>query len=123
MSKSTDRQERFSNAIIGLVVIIIGIFITYILFNSTPRGTGGSILDWLIFIGPMLFLMGIVMLVRGLVWEAPAFSGRTVLYTGLLMLLVGGFPWLIFHFLLEAVGEKALEYLGHFFSSSLVSQD
>jgi len=106
MSKSTDRQERLSNAVIGLIVICIGFGIVYWFFSRIPHNVRPSLWEWLIIFGPMLIIMGIVMLMRGLLWGQSAFSGRTVLYGGLVMLLIGGFPWIYTPLLIkDHVGE------------------
>jgi hypothetical protein len=58
-----------------------------------PPGRG-SISSLAVFaVTPVLTLYGLVASARGLLFDTPLFSKRTIIYTALLMLLVGVFPW------------------------------
>ncbi len=93
MALSLERKTRLVNAIIGLILIISGVLLIYYVFFRTSIDDVSLIFTRLSYLSPMLCIMGIVIFIRGIFWGAPAFSGRTVLYTGLLMLLLGVFPW------------------------------
>ena len=79
----------------GIVLMLIGIAAIMIPFGAnTNYRSSWSLLDLLLLFGPTLFFMGISMTILSFFPGARVFSPRTILLTGLLMLVVGIFPWI-----------------------------
>lgn len=70
------------------------LIVTALSWDAGKRpGSSRAPLEWLFFFAPMMILAGAVVLVRGLIWGAKAFTRRTVLVVGIVALAIGGFPW------------------------------
>ena len=74
--------------ITGGVLVVHGLLCALPLLR--PEGRGGG---WPVFLSPALLILGVVALVRGLIGAQGALSGRSILATGVAMLVVGAFPW------------------------------
>ncbi len=88
--------SRLEPLIIGTILILVGAFIFWWedrivkMGGNSPRLPG---FGWITILVPGMIVSGIVIIVRGLVWKASAFSSRTVFLCGLFMLIPGAFPW------------------------------
>ena len=105
------RQRRIA-AIIGLVLIGLGILIVFSRFHGIEQATGRPRGDWLLLGVPAMIICGAVMLVRGLIWGSPPFSWTTLLITGLIMLVVGGAPWVYTPLIIRDRGMEGSGMLG-----------
>ena len=107
------KRNRWPNVVVGLILIGVGVWFVYQIFyrgimsiTSDPKS--------LVFIsGPTLLFFGSIILIRGIVFAKKAFSGRTVLYSGLLMFIVGIYPDVYLPLLLGGK-EEAVQQLGLF---------
>jgi hypothetical protein len=92
------RRFRASSVIFGLILIAIAIGIfwygNYAGSNAKGARGGFGLFDWLVIFIPLMFMSGIVITIRGMIWGAKIWSGRNILITGLIMLVIGAFPWL-----------------------------
>ena len=86
-------RERLRPAAFGLAAMIVAGAILAVALRPLGPNARGTGLGWLSLMAPALFVVGFVVFVRGLVSGAPIVSRRTVLVSGLLMLVTGGFPW------------------------------
>ncbi len=73
-------------------MVISGVVLALALRSLVP-GHPGSRLVLLGWSAPAAFIVGVVVFVRGLAWSAAVISVQNILFSGLLMLVVGGFPW------------------------------
>ena len=105
------RQRRIA-AIIGLVLIGLGIIIAFSLLHGVEQATARPRGDWLLLGVPAMIVCGAVILVRGLIWGSPSFSWATFLIAGLSMLVVGGAPWLYTPLLIRDRGLEGSGMLG-----------
>jgi len=96
MNNRTD-ESRIEPLVVGMILIILGALIFWWEDRSAPTGvarTHSSDSGLLIILVPGMIVSGVVILVRGLVWKATAFSSRTVFLCGLFMIILGAFPWI-----------------------------
>jgi hypothetical protein len=70
------------------ILLALGLLCGFPLLH--PESSGGG---WSVLFAPTLIILGTVALVRGLIGAGSALSGRSLLWTGLAMLLGGACPW------------------------------
>ena len=109
-----DDDKSRSNAVVGLVVLIIGGGLLWHFLAPGANPNPNMLLSLLSLGGPALTVIGGVMLVRGFFWGEPAVSGRTILYSGLIMLLFGAFPWIYTPMIIDDNGGEGSGMLGTF---------
>jgi hypothetical protein len=92
------KRFRTSSVIFGLVLIglAIGIFWygNYDVSHTKGAGNAWDFLALLFILTPTMIMFGIIIIIRGCFWGAKVISGRNILITGLIMLVIGAFPWL-----------------------------
>lgn len=78
----------------GFFLLVVGLVgISTLLFQQ--RGwTGRGGLALLTLSSPVMIVAGVIVCVRSFFSDARIFSGRTALYTGLVCVVLGGFPWI-----------------------------
>jgi len=81
-------SPRARSLITGGVLVAAGLLCALPLLR--PEGRSGG---WSVLLAPALLILGAVALVRGLIGAQSALSGRSILATGVAMLVVGAFPW------------------------------
>lgn len=90
-------SNRLLTGLLGLLLSAGAVLLAWGCFRFAAAGGSpgrGSMLSLAVFaVTPALTLYGLVASTRGLLFDTPLVSKRTILYTALLMLLVGGFPW------------------------------
>ena len=86
MSRASENSSRGTAVVIGLILLIMGIFMSHRFLNPPAQRYQQSILAWFFFIGPTITSFGIVIVLRGLAIGMEAFSRNTILLTGILML-------------------------------------
>jgi uncharacterized protein YqgC (DUF456 family) len=88
-TKQKSQMTKFS----GLILVCVGIICTYdSLFYPAP--ILGTQLRWLGLFGPTFLLVGCVISLRGFAFGRSSVFRYAVLILGLLMLVIGGCPWL-----------------------------
>ncbi|MDI6783973.1 MAG: hypothetical protein QME64_07765 [bacterium] len=91
------KRFRATSVIFGLILIAIAIGIfwygSYTVLNAKGARGGFGLFDWLFIFIPTMFMFGIIITIRGMFWGAKVWSGRNILLTGLVMLVIGAFPW------------------------------
>ena len=112
MSEPAHDTSRSARVIFGLVLVGVGLLNMYGMLSRPTEGPGRPRGEWLIIFGPMLIVGGGVICVRGIRAGGRIFSSRTVLYTGLVMLAIGGFPWLYTGLLIRDRGGEGSGMLG-----------
>jgi uncharacterized membrane protein len=100
-----------STSIRGGVIIAIGLILTFSFFKPATDYTPG-IFNMLVFFGPCLLISGLVIFIRGYFFNKSAFSKQTVRWCGLIMLLLGGFPWLYTPLIISDRGMEGSGMLG-----------
>lgn len=84
----------------GLVLIGLGILGTHDLINLPQERILPGCVQSLMFLGPMIIGLGIIPLLYGSFSGESRALGWVVLGVGLLMLAVGGFPWIYTSYLI-----------------------
>jgi uncharacterized membrane protein YuzA (DUF378 family) len=93
----TQTAKRFMQAIVmvgGLLVLVFGILATYDLWHMPRERFLPASLQGIMFLGPFLIALGTVVLLCRLPMVTSSIFRRAILALGLLMLVVGGFPWI-----------------------------
>lgn len=85
--------SRLYAVVSGLALAGIGFAVLYYLDAHAGRFGPRSPMELVALLMPSLFFLGIVIAVGGLLVGEKIFSPRAILFTGLLMLIVGAFPW------------------------------
>ena len=86
-------RARMRPALVGIGLVAVALLIAVVKLGGDAVGEGGSVLLLPFLLAPTMLVAGLVIAARGLIFNAPALSRRNVLYTGLLMLLLGACPW------------------------------
>ena len=92
-------RGRTASGLIGLAIAVgtAAALIGLLYYDArTPMGRSGrqaGITGWAMFLSPFFFLYGVVAAVRGFVSESSTFSKKTLLFAGVLMLVLGACRW------------------------------
>ena len=90
-------SNRLRTGLLGFLLSVGAVLLAWVCVRLAGAGGTpgrGSMSSLAVFaVTPVLTLYGLVASARGLLFDTPLFSKRTILYTALLMLLVGAFPW------------------------------
>lgn len=113
MAKHVTRN-RWPAVIIGLVFIGAGAWLTYQIFFQGIMSVTASPAGLVFMLGPACFFFGLTAAVRGLLLQKKAFSGRNVLYCGLLMAVIGIYPALYTPLLIGGRDPETAQWLGRF---------
>lgn len=105
---------RLAGAVTGFVFIGMGGWLTYQIFCQGIMSITANPMGLIFILGPTLFFFGTMMLIRGVVSGKKAFSGRNVLYTGLLMFIIGIYPFVYTPYLIGNSRAEAAQWLGQF---------
>ena len=97
------------SAALGLAGIVLALLILAQLMRPQEVGPAKPGFEWLFAIAPPLLVIGVVVVVRAIAFGARALSGRNLLISGLIMILVGGFPWLYTELM---IGDRGMEGSG-----------
>ncbi len=100
------------NSGIGLALISLGLILTYNLFHEKSDRIPLLFSDELIFYGPALLIAGIVLVLRRGAWNQRIFSRALFLQVGLIMLILGGFPWIYTPLIIRDGGMEGSGMLG-----------
>jgi hypothetical protein len=89
---------RVSSVVFGLILIGIAIgiywYTNYNISHTIRAQSRYWFLDILFTFIPTFIFAGLVITIRGIIWGARIWSGRNILITGLIMLVIGAFPWI-----------------------------
>ena len=94
MTEPVKRSTRVFVLTGGVILIGLGALGTHDLFGHPAERFLPTRFQYLMFLGPVSIGFGIVTTLRGLFLSASRVLRRVVLGTGLLMLAVGGCPWM-----------------------------
>ena len=94
MKQPAKRSGRGIAISAGLILSAVGVLVTRDLMSPAAERMLPLGLQSLIFMGPVLLAVGFVTLLRGFAWGATSVGRWGVLVAGLLMLVIGGCPWL-----------------------------
>ena len=85
--------SRLRPAAVGAITAGLGVGIIYVSLASGREHQPPPFPGALVFCAPTLVVVGAVVFVRGLAWGSRVLSAWTALASGLVMLVVGVFPW------------------------------
>lgn len=113
MSQDVWKGRRLST-LIGILFICTGGWLSYEIFYQGIMSITANPMGLVFIAGPALFFFGVTALIRGIIWGKKAFSGRNVLYSGLLMFIIGIYPFVYTPYLIGNSQAEAADWLGQF---------
>lgn len=108
------RKSRLLSTVIGLIFIGLGLWLTYQIFYRGIMSITENPIGLIFISGPALFFFGAVSMIRGIISGKNAFSGRNVFYAGLLMFIIGIYPYVYTPFIIGGRDAEVAEWLGQF---------
>jgi hypothetical protein len=97
---------------VGWALIGLGLILTYNLLHQKSDRIPLFLLDALIFFGPAFLIAGTVLVLRRGAWNRRIFSRGFFLQVGLIMLILGGFPWIYTPLIIRDGGMEGSGMLG-----------
>jgi len=107
-------ESRLSSIITGLIVLAVGVFGMIKFSTPDDQGFASNIFGYWVLFSPAISIVGLVFTIRSAYLGIRAFSGRSVLIAGLLMVLLGAYPWFYTPLLIRDGGMEGSGMLGTF---------
>ena len=104
--------SRITAVLIGAGLVGLGVWMAFPFWDPHPNPHGPGPWANLALVAPTLFFCGLVAMLGGALVGTAIFRWRTLLLVGLLMLLVGAFPWIYTPLLVGDHGGEGSGMLG-----------
>jgi hypothetical protein len=104
--------SRFKIAFVGLSLAGLGGLLMWFVYRAGEGGPTPAGLRWLNFVAPLLFMIGAVTFAGGLIRGGRFLSRRSLLITALVMLTIGGCPWVYTQLIIHDRGGEGSGMLG-----------